>query len=117
MTRAVLYARYSSDNQRQASIEDQLRLCCERAEREGWQIVECYTDAAISGASMTLRPGIETLLTYAQDARFDVVVLAEALDRLSRDRKTLRHCSSGFASLAFVSSPCRRERWTNCMSA
>lgn len=88
MTRAALYARYSSDNQREASIEDQLRLCRERAEREGWQIVECYTDAAISGASMILRPGIKTLLTDAQDARFDVV-LAEALDRLSRDQEDI----------------------------
>ncbi len=57
MTRAALYARYSSDNQREASIEDQLRLCREHAEREGWQIVENYTDAAISGASMILRRG------------------------------------------------------------
>lgn len=73
MTRAALYARYSSDNQREASIEDQLRLCRERAEREGWQIAECYTDAAISGASMILRPGIKTLLADAQEARFDVV--------------------------------------------
>lgn len=35
MTRVVLYARYSSDNQRDASIEDQLRLCREHAERHG----------------------------------------------------------------------------------
>ena len=35
MTRTALYAHYSSDNQRQASIEDQLRLCREHAEREG----------------------------------------------------------------------------------
>lgn len=88
MTRAALYARYSSDNQREASIEDQLRLCRERAEREGWQIAECYTDAAISGASMILRPGIKTLLADAQEARFDVV-LAEALDRLSRDQEDI----------------------------
>ena len=35
--RAVIYARYSSDNQREASIEDQLRLCKERLVREGWE--------------------------------------------------------------------------------
>ena len=40
MTRVALYARYSSDNQRDASIEDQLRQCRERAVREGWTIVE-----------------------------------------------------------------------------
>ena len=51
MTRAALYARYSSDNQREASIEDQFRLCREHAARERWQIVGSYEDAAISGAS------------------------------------------------------------------
>ena len=86
MTRVALYARYSSDNQREASIDDQLRLCSEYAEREGWQHVETYTDAAISGASVIQRPGIRTLLADAQSGRFDVV-LAEALDRLSRDQE------------------------------
>jgi hypothetical protein len=36
MTRVALYARYSSDNQRDASIEDQLRICREKAARENW---------------------------------------------------------------------------------
>lgn len=40
MTRVALYARYSSDNQRDASIENQLRQCRERAAREGWTVVE-----------------------------------------------------------------------------
>jgi len=59
MTKAAIYARYSSDNQREASIEDQFRLCREYAERQGWQVVESYSDRAISGASL-LRPGIQT---------------------------------------------------------
>ena len=37
--RVVIYARYSSDAQRRESIDDQLRICRERAAREGWQIV------------------------------------------------------------------------------
>lgn len=85
MTRVALYARYSSDNQRAASIEDQFRLCEERATREEWQVVDTYRDAAISGASMILRPGIQTLLRDAQAGQFDIV-LAEALDRVSRDQ-------------------------------
>ena len=36
--RAVIYARYSSDNQREASIEDQVRICRERIEREEWSV-------------------------------------------------------------------------------
>ncbi|WP_083445419.1 recombinase family protein [Ruegeria sp. 6PALISEP08] len=52
--RVVLYAPYSSDNQRDASIEDQLRLCRERADAEEWTIVDSYSDRSISGASLKL---------------------------------------------------------------
>jgi len=83
--RVALYARYSSDNQRDASIEDQLRQCRERAAREGWTIVESYSDRAISGASL-IRSGIQSLLADAQAGRFDIV-LSEALDRISRDQE------------------------------
>lgn len=85
MIRVALYARYSSDNQRDASIEDQLRQCRERAAREGWQIVTTYTDRAISGASL-IRPGIQALLADVQAGRFEIV-LSEALDRISRDQE------------------------------
>jgi len=87
MTRVALYARYSSDNQRDASIEDQLRQCRERAVREGWTIVETYSDRAISGASL-IRSGIQSLLADAQAGRFDMV-LSEALDRVSRDQEDI----------------------------
>ena len=85
MTKVALYARYSSDTQSPASIEDQFRICREQAAREGWSVSGCYHDAAISGASMILRPGIQTLLADARHGSFDVV-LAEAMDRLSRDQ-------------------------------
>ena len=83
--RAVVYARYSSENQREASIEDQLRLCRERVAAEGWELVQFFQDRAQSGAS-TLRAGYQALLAGARDGGFDVVV-AEALDRLSRDQE------------------------------
>ena len=83
--RAAIYARYSSDNQRDASIEDQVRLCRERVEREGWGLVQTYADRRLTGSTM-LRPGIQALLEDAMAGRFDVVV-AEALDRLSRDQE------------------------------
>ncbi|MFL4469039.1 recombinase family protein [Tateyamaria armeniaca] len=85
--KAALYARYSSDNQRDASIEDQLRICRARAEREGWTIIDSYTDRAISGASL-LRPGVQELISDALKGRFDVI-LAESLDRLSRDQEDI----------------------------
>ncbi|WP_375551361.1 recombinase family protein [Rhodophyticola porphyridii] len=85
MTRAALYARYSSDNQSEASIEDQFRLCREHAAHERWQIVGSYGDAAISGASTIQRPGIQRLMRDAQQGAFSIL-LAEALDRISRDQ-------------------------------
>ncbi|NKW82587.1 recombinase family protein [Ochrobactrum pecoris] len=85
MSRAALYARYSSDNQSEASIEDQFRLCREHAGRERWQIVGSYEDAAISGSSTILRPGIQRLVQDAQRGEFKIL-LAEALDRISRDQ-------------------------------
>ncbi len=84
-TRAVVYARYSSDSQRDASIEDQIRLCLERIEREGWHYLHAYADRAASGASL-LRAGYQELIEGARRGEFDVVV-AEALDRLSRDQE------------------------------
>ncbi|MDE0149983.1 MAG: recombinase family protein [Rhodospirillaceae bacterium] len=83
--RCALYARYSSDQQRAASIEDQFRVCREHAEREGWKIAGCYKDSAISGDSVILRPGIQGLLEDARRGLFEIVV-AEALDRVSRDQ-------------------------------
>ena len=85
MTRVALYARYSSDSQSESSIEDQFRLCREHAGRERWKIAGTYHDSAISGASMILRPGIQSLLQDGQRGQFDVV-LGEALDRISRDQ-------------------------------
>ncbi|MFB9948929.1 recombinase family protein [Rhizobium puerariae] len=85
MTRVAIYARYSSDNQNEASIEDQFRICRDQAKREGWKVVGCYKDAAISGSTVILRPGIQMLLQDAQAGQFDIV-LAEALDRISRDQ-------------------------------
>ncbi|MEN3148467.1 recombinase family protein [Neorhizobium sp. IRAMC:178] len=85
--KVALYARYSSDNQRDASIEDQLRICRTRAQREGWTIVDSYTDRAISGASL-IRPGIQELIADGLKRRFDVI-LTESLDRLSRDQEDI----------------------------
>jgi DNA invertase Pin-like site-specific DNA recombinase len=76
---------YSSENQREASIEDQIRLARAHIEDRGWTFLHAYNDRAISGAS-ALRPGYQRLLAHARAGQFDVVV-AEALDRLSRDQE------------------------------
>jgi DNA invertase Pin-like site-specific DNA recombinase len=82
--RAVIYARYSSDHQKEASIDDQVRSCQGFIEKQGWTCIQVYSDHAISGAT-TLRPGYQTLLEDARSHDFDAIV-AEALDRLSRDQ-------------------------------
>ena len=85
--KVALYARYSTDNQRDASIADQFRVCRAFAEKQGWQIVEEYSDHAISGASL-LRAGVQGLIADALRGRFQFV-LAEAMDRLSRDQEDI----------------------------
>ena len=85
--RAVVYARYSSDHQRAASIDDQLRLCREFVDRQNWTLTQVYKDAALSGAS-SLRPGYQSILEDARRAEFDIIVV-EALDRLSRDQEDI----------------------------
>jgi site-specific DNA recombinase len=82
--RAVIYARFSTDMQRDASIDDQIRSCREHAVRQGLEVVDVYSDKAISGASL-MRSGIQKLLRDAQSNAFDVV-LSEGLDRLSRNQ-------------------------------
>ena len=85
--RAVIYARYSSENQSEASIEDQVRLCRVRIESERWTYGLAYTDRAMSGAT-ALRAGYQALLEDARNGAFNVIV-AEALDRLSRDQEDI----------------------------
>ncbi len=96
MTRAAIYARYSSDNQRDASIEDQVRLCVEFVEQQGWSHNVTFADRAQSGSSH-LRPGYQNVLEAARNGMVEVVV-AEALDRLSRDQE---HVAALFKQLTF----------------
>jgi DNA invertase Pin-like site-specific DNA recombinase len=96
--KVAIYARYSSDSQRDASIADQLRVCRLFAERHSWAICEEYTDHAVSGATL-LRAGFQALMRDALNRRFDVV-LAESLDRSAATRKTLPDSSSASPSPA-----------------
>ena len=85
--RVAIYARYSSDLQSDSSIEDQVRLCSEHANSKFWETENTYSDAGLSGASL-MRPGIQALLANALAGKFEIV-LAEALDRLSRDQEDI----------------------------
>jgi site-specific DNA recombinase len=58
--RAAIYARYSTDMQSAASIEDQVRLCRAFCDANGWHVVEVFSDQAMSGATH-LRPGFQRM--------------------------------------------------------
>lgn len=113
--KVAVYARYSSDNQRDASIADQLRVCRLHAEKHGWHIVEEYTDHAVSGASL-LRPGIQGLITDANRGRFDII-LAEAMDRLSRDQEDIAGIFKRMTYSDVKIVTLSEERSLICMSA
>jgi DNA invertase Pin-like site-specific DNA recombinase len=79
--RAAIYVRVSTDKQ---TVENQVAALRQIAERRGWQVVEQYSDAGISGAKgRDKRPGLDQLLNDAQRRKFDVV-MAWAIDRLGR---------------------------------
>ena len=88
MRRCAIYARYSSDLQRESSIEDQVRRCCEYARQKGWEVVEAFVvaDRALSAAAVAGRDGLERLLEAAQGKSrpFDCLLI-EDTSRLARD--------------------------------
>ena len=87
--KAAIYTRYSSDNQRPESIDDQIRACQELAHARGYvvDLTHIYKDEAKSGA-LKDRPALETLLAAARARQFEAV-LVDDLSRLSRDNHFL----------------------------
>jgi DNA invertase Pin-like site-specific DNA recombinase len=86
--RAALYVRVSTDGQ---TLENQTRELGQIAERRGWQIVETYSDAGISGAKgRDKRPGLDRMLKAACRREFDIV-MAWSIDRLGRSLIDLLH--------------------------
>ena len=79
--KAVIYARFSCNRQREASIEDQLRVCREWCAREGYAIVGEYSDYAMSGRSDD-RPQFQKMIANAGESD---IVLVYMMDRFSRD--------------------------------
>src|SRR5262245_25040013 len=87
--RASIYARYSSDNQRPESIDDQVRGCLELAAARGYTVdpAHVFKDEAKSGA-LRDRPSLEALCAAARAGQFQAV-LVDDLSRLSRDNHFL----------------------------
>jgi len=93
--RAALYVRVSTDKQ---TVENQIAKLTEVAGARGWQIIEVYRDAGISGAKgRDQRPGLDQMLKESQRAKFDVV-MCWSVDRMGRSLidllDTIRHLES-----------------------
>jgi site-specific DNA recombinase len=87
--KAVIYARYSCDNQREESIEGQLRECKAFAERKGFKMVGTYIDRAMS-AKTDNRPEFQRMIKESANELFDVVIVWK-LDRFARNRYDSAH--------------------------
>lgn len=84
MKRAVIYARFSSDNQRTESIDAQVRACKEYCKRKQYLVTKVYADEAKSGRDVAKRDSYNQMLADALEDKFDVIVFHK-LDRNARD--------------------------------
>ena len=82
--KAVIYARYSSDNQREESIEGQIRECTAFAEKNGMTVLKHYIDRAYS-AKTDDRPQFQQMVKDSDKHLFDVILVWK-LDRFARNR-------------------------------
>ena len=82
--KAVIYARYSSDNQREESIEGKIRDCMSYAEYNDIQIVGNYIDRALS-AKTDNRPNFQKMIKDSAKQMFDAIIVWK-LDRFARNR-------------------------------
>ena len=82
--KGVIYARYSSDNQREESIDGQVRECLAYAEKNGIQVIETYIDRAMT-AKTDKRPDFQRMIKDSYKKGFDVVIVWK-LDRFARNR-------------------------------
>lgn len=85
MAVAAIYARYSSAGQREESIEDQVRVCTEAAERAGDNVVRVYQDRASTGTSVDHRHGFLQMVADGQRGAFEVLYVYKT-DRFARNR-------------------------------
>ena len=82
--KAVIYARYSSDNQREESIEGQIRECTAFAEKNNITILRHYIDRAFS-AKTDNRPEFQNMIKDSGKRLFDMIIVWK-LDRFARNR-------------------------------
>ena len=87
--KGVIYARYSSDSQREESIDGQIRECMEFAQKKGITVLSNYIDRALSAKSDN-RPDFQRMIADSAKGLFDVIIVWK-LDRFARDRYDSAH--------------------------
>lgn len=85
MAKAAIYARFSSSSQRDASIDDQIRVCTDFATREGDVIVQTYREPAKSATSASGRPVFLRMIAEAKNAEWTKIYVWKQ-DRFARNR-------------------------------
>lgn len=91
--RTLIYARYSSQLQNSRSIDQQIGVCRDRASREGWPVIDVFTDYAIGGAAGTdesQRPGLAAMLARVEQGDIDQVLI-DTTSRLARNQGDAHH--------------------------
>lgn len=84
MLRAVIYARFSSDMQREESIDAQVRACKSYCQGKGYLVIGQYVDEAKSGRELTKRDAYNQMLADALEDKFDIIIFHK-IDRNSRN--------------------------------
>ena len=82
--KVVIYARYSSDKQTEQSIEGQLRVCHEYAEKNEYMVIGEYIDRALTGTT-DKRPEFLRMIEDSKKKTFNYVIVYQ-LDRFARNR-------------------------------
>lgn len=82
MQRAVIYARYSSDNQREESIDAQVRACREYCKRKGYFVTHIYKDESKSGTKLAGRDAYKQMLADVKENLFDVIIFLNCNKKL-----------------------------------
>ncbi|WP_169802105.1 recombinase family protein [Brevundimonas vesicularis] len=100
-SRVAFYSRYSTDRQKQASIEGQERLCAAYASERSWLEFKRFSDAERSGTTTMGRAGLFEMLAAAERGEFDVL-LVEDIDRTSRDAADMHQIAKDLDELDVV---------------
>jgi len=96
--RAAIYARFSSENQHEESIEAQVQICKEYCKKKGYTVVKLYTDEAKSGTTTKKRDSYKLMLEDAKRDVYDIIIFHK-IDRNARNENDYYNFKNEILSL------------------